>query len=115
MASFCCLLVVFGGLYMRAIDPTLAVADNAVIEYVKMFHPIISTILSVAIIGAIVDFYLYLISGIERSVMAAGAWGMIVSFVVMFVLAAILNRKKKLRRKSKARNNKESIRKGGIR
>lgn len=80
---------------MRAIDPTLAVADNAVIEYVKMFHPIISTILSVAIIGAIVDFYLYLISGIERSVMAAGAWGMIVSFVVMFVLAAILNRKKK--------------------
>ncbi len=205
VASFCCLLVVFGGLYMRAIDPTLAVADNAVIEYVKMFHPIISTILSVAIIAALMStacglilvittclandlflhtlvkhrvikmeqtkaekvaygmtkvlpaligavslymvfnpppfmgvmvwigisgvsaatlaplifalylpryvnataaiigaivgegvyFYLYLISGIERSVMAAGAWGVIVSFVVMFVLAAILNRKKK--------------------
>ena len=39
VASFCCLLVMFGGMYMRAIDPTLAVADNAVIEYVKLFHP----------------------------------------------------------------------------
>ena len=195
-ASFCCLLVMFGGLYMRAINPSLKVADNAVIEYVKLFHPIISTILSVAIvaalmstacglilvittcisndlflktlvkheiinmeeekaerfaygltkilpaiigaislylvfnpppfmgvmvwigisgvsaatlaplifalflpkianskaaiIGAIVGegvyFYLYLIAHIERSVMAAGAWGVLVSFVVMFVL-----------------------------
>ena len=195
-ASFCCLLVMFGGLYMRAINPSLKVADNAVIEYVKLFHPVISTILSVAIvaalmstacglilvittcisndlflktlvkhgiinmeeekaerfaygltkilpaiigaislylvfnpppfmgvmvwigisgvsaatlaplifalflpkianskaaiIGAIVGegvyFYLYLIAHIERSVMAAGAWGVLVSFVVMFVL-----------------------------
>lgn len=199
VASFCCLLVMFGGLYMRAIDPNLKVADMAVIEYVKLFHPIISTILSVAIvaalmstacglilvittcisndlflqtlvkhriipmeqdeaeklayrmtkvlpaligafslylvfnpppfmdvmvwigisgvsaatlaplifalfmpklanakaaiIGAIVGegvyFYLYLIAHIERSVMAAGAWGVIVSFIVMYVLASM--------------------------
>ena len=198
-ASFCCLLVMFGGLYMRAINPSLKVADNAVIEYVKLFHPVISTILSVAIvaalmstacglilvittcisndlflktlvkhgiinmeeekaerfaygltkilpaiigaislylvfnpppfmgvmvwigisgvsaatlaslifalflpkianskaaiIGAIVGegvyFYLYLIAHIERSVMAAGAWGVLVSFVVMFVLGSL--------------------------
>ena len=198
-ASFCCLLVMFDGLYMRALDPSLKVADNAVIEYVKLFHPIISTILSVAIvaalmstacglilvittcisndlflktlvkhgiinmeeekaerfaygmtkvlpaligaislylvfnpppfmgvmvwigisgvsaatlaplifalflpkianskaaiIGAIVGesvyFYLYLIAHIERSVMAAGAWGVLVSFVVMFVLGSL--------------------------
>ena len=198
-ASFCCLLVMFGGLYMRAINPSLKVADNAVIEYVKLFHPVISTILSVAIvaalmstacglilvittcisndlflktlvkhgiinmeeekaervaygmtkilpaiigaislylvfnpppfmgvmvwigisgvsaatlaplifamffpkianskaaiIGAIVGegvyFYLYLIAHIERSVMAAGAWGVLVSFLVMFVLGSL--------------------------
>ena len=182
--------------WIFASNPSLKVADNAVIEYVKLFHPIISTILSVAIvaalmstacglilvittcisndlflktlvkheiinmeeekaerfaygltkilpaiigaislylvfnpppfmgvmvwigisgvsaatlaplifalflpkianskaaiIGAIVGegvyFYLYLIAHIERSVMAAGAWGVLVSFVVMFVL-----------------------------
>ena len=202
VASFCCLLVMFGGLYYRAIDPTLAVADNAVIEYVKLFHPIISTILSVAIIAALMStacglmlvvttclcndlfletlvkhkvvkmerekaevvayrmtkvlpaligavalylvfnppsfmgvmvwigisgvssatlaplvvalffpkyknakaaiagavvgegvyFYLYLISGIEKSVMAAGAWGVIASFITMFAVAAVLNK-----------------------
>ena len=46
-----------------------------------------------AIIGAIVGegvyFYLYLIAHIERSVMAAGAWGVLVSFVVMFVLGSL--------------------------
>ena len=46
-----------------------------------------------AIIGAIVGegvyFYLYLIAHIERSVMAAGAWGVIVSFIVMYVLASM--------------------------
>ena len=46
-----------------------------------------------AIIGAIVGegvyFYLYLIAHIERSVMAAGAWGVLVSFVVMFVLDSL--------------------------
>jgi len=204
VASFCCLLVMFGGLYMRAIDPTLKVADNAVIEYVKLFHPIISTILSVAIVAALMStacglmlvittcicndfflntlvkhnvikmekekaettayrltkilpailgaislylvynpppfmgvmvwigisgvssatlaplvfalmfpklkstpaaiagaivgegvyFYLYLIAKIERSVMAAGAWGVIASFITMFVVAMILNRNK---------------------
>lgn len=55
VASFCCLLVMFGGLYMRAIDPNLKVADMAVIEYVKLFHPIISTILSVAIVAALMS------------------------------------------------------------
>lgn len=45
----------FGGLYMRAIDPNLKVADMAVIEYVKLFHPIISTILSVAIVAALMS------------------------------------------------------------
>lgn len=204
VASFCCLLVMFGGLYMRALDPTLQVADNAVIEYVKMFHPIISTILSVAIVAALMStacglmlvittcicndffletlvkhdivkmergkaekfaysmtkvlpallgaislylvynpppfmgvmvwvgisgvssatlaplvfalmlprlanakaaiagaivgesvyFYLYLISKIERSVMAAGAWGVIASFITMFVVALVLNKNK---------------------
>ena len=54
-ASFCCLLVMFGGLYMRAINPSLKVADNAVIEYVKLFHPVISTILSVAIVAALMS------------------------------------------------------------
>ena len=46
-----------------------------------------------AIIGAIVGegvyCYLYLIAHIERSVMAAGSWGVIVSFIVMFVLASM--------------------------
>lgn len=202
VASFCCLLVMFGGLYMRALDPSLATPDNAVIEYVKLFHPLISTILSVAIvaalmstacglilvittcisndfflktlvahkvinieeeraekiaysltkilpsiigaislylvfnppsfmgvmvwigisgvsaatlaplifalflpklanataaiIGAIVGegvyFYLYLITHTERSVMAAGAWGVIVSFIVMYVVASFLKK-----------------------
>ena len=40
---------------MRAIDPNLKVADMAVIEYVKLFHPIISTILSVAIVAALMS------------------------------------------------------------
>lgn len=202
IASFCCLLVMFGGLYMRALDPSLTTPDNAVIEYVKLFHPLISTILSVAIvaalmstacglilvittcisndfflktlvahkvinieekqaekfaygltkilpsvigaislylvfnppsfmgvmvwigisgvsaatlaplifalflpklanataaiIGAIVGesvyFYLYLITHIERSVMAAGAWGVIVSFIVMYIVASFLKK-----------------------
>ena len=35
-----------------------------------------------------------LIAKIERSVMAAGAWGVIASFIVMYALALILNRKK---------------------
>lgn len=187
---------------MRALDPSLTTPDNAVIEYVKLFHPLISTILSVAIvaalmstacglilvittcisndfflktlvahkvidmdeekaekiaygltkilpaiigaislylvfnppsfmgvmvwigisgvsaatlaplifalflpklanataaiIGAIVGegvyFYLYLITHTERSVMAAGAWGVIVSFIVMYIVASFLKK-----------------------
>ena len=45
-----------------------------------------------AVVGEGVYFYLYLISGIEKSVMAAGAWGVIASFITMFAVAAVLNK-----------------------
>lgn len=55
-ASFCCMLVIFGGLYMRAIDPSLPQADYAVVEYVRLyFHPLIATLLSVAIVAALMS------------------------------------------------------------
>ena len=56
VAAFLCMLVIFGGLYMLAINPDLPVADYAVVEYVKnFFHPIMSTILAVAIVAAIMS------------------------------------------------------------
>lgn len=46
VASFCCMLVIFGGLYMLALNPDLQQPDYAVVEYVRAyFHPIISTLL----------------------------------------------------------------------
>jgi Na+/pantothenate symporter len=56
VAAFLCMLVIFGGLYMLAINPDLPVADYAVVEYVKnYFHPAMSTVLAVAIIAAIMS------------------------------------------------------------
>lgn len=56
VASFLCLLVIFGGLYMLVIDPTLPKPDYAVVEYVKRFlHPIMGTVLAVAIVAAIMS------------------------------------------------------------
>ncbi|MGI6575568.1 MAG: sodium:solute symporter family transporter [bacterium] len=56
VAAFLCMLVIFGGLYMRAIDPTIQAADYAVVEYVKrFFHPIVSTILAVSIVAALMS------------------------------------------------------------
>jgi Na+/proline symporter len=56
VAAFICMLVIFGGLYMRAIDPTIQLADYAVVEYVKrFFHPIVGTILAVAIVAALMS------------------------------------------------------------
>ncbi|MDR2522665.1 MAG: hypothetical protein LBC93_03040 [Synergistaceae bacterium] len=199
ISAFCCLLVMFGGIYMRAIDPTLTVPDSSLVVYSKLFHPIISTLIAVAIIAALMStacgltivittclatdvfkktlvkrgilkmseekadrvaflltrifptlivavslylvlnppafmgvmvwigisgvasatlaplmvailfprfksaiaaicatfcglgfyLYVYIISGIEKSVMAAGAWGVIVSFIVMFLVGCL--------------------------
>jgi Na+/proline symporter len=56
VASFLCMVVIFGGLYMRAIDPSLQVADYAVVEYVKQFfHPLVGTILAVSIVAALMS------------------------------------------------------------
>jgi Na+/proline symporter len=55
VAAFCCLLVMFGGVYMRALNPALANADSALIEYSKLFHPVISMLISVAIIAALMS------------------------------------------------------------
>ena len=41
-----------------------------------------------AIAGEAVYMAVYLFSNIEKSVMAAGAWGLIVSFIVMWVLSS---------------------------
>lgn len=56
VAAFCCMLVIFGGLYMLAINPNLTQPDYAVVEYVKTyFHPIMSTILAVSIVAALMS------------------------------------------------------------
>lgn len=56
VAAFCCMLVIFGGLYMLALDPNIAQPDYAVVEYVKIyFHPIISTVLAVSIVAALMS------------------------------------------------------------
>lgn len=56
VAAFCCMLVIFGGLYMLAIDPTLTKPDYAVVEYVKRyFHPLVSTLLAVSIVAALMS------------------------------------------------------------
>lgn len=56
IAAFCCMLVIFGGLYMLAINPNLQQPDYAVVEYVKLyFHPIISTLLAVSIVAALMS------------------------------------------------------------
>jgi len=52
VASFMCMVIMFGGFYMRALDQTLAKPDLAVVEYVKRyFHPVITALLAVAIIA----------------------------------------------------------------
>jgi Na+/proline symporter len=52
-----------------------------------------------AIVGALVGegvyVNMYLISKKERSVMAAGAWGVIASFIALYVVALILKPKQK--------------------
>ncbi|MCD7874669.1 MAG: hypothetical protein LUH17_06840, partial [Acidaminococcaceae bacterium] len=56
VASFCCMLVIFGGLYMLALNSNLQQPDYAVVEYVKAyFHPIISTLLAVSIVAALMS------------------------------------------------------------
>jgi Na+/proline symporter len=56
VASFCCMLVIFGGLYMLALNPDLQQPDYAVVEYVRAyFHPIISTLLAVSIVAALMS------------------------------------------------------------
>ena len=56
IAAFCCMLVIFGGLYMLAINPNLPKPDYAVVEYVKLyFHPLISTILAISIVAALMS------------------------------------------------------------
>lgn len=203
VSAFCCMLVIFGGLYMLAMDPTLPLPDYAVVEYVRLYFPhYISMILAVSIVAALMStacglllvmttciandlflktlvenriiamdyergekiaygmtkilpailgticiamainppefmgvmvwigisgvaaatlspmligilwpsrinaksailgaifgeatyMYLYLFTNIERSVMAAGAWGLIVSFIVMWVTSSYFNK-----------------------
>lgn len=56
VAAFCCMLVMFGGLYMHALDPNLPKPDYAVVEYVRLyFHPVISTLLAVSIVAALMS------------------------------------------------------------
>lgn len=56
VSAFCCMLIMFGGFYMRVLDPTLKVPDNAVVEFVaRHMHPLFSVITSIAILAALMS------------------------------------------------------------
>lgn len=47
--------IMFGGSFMRVLNPELANPDTAVIEFVKLYPPIVSTILTIALMSALMS------------------------------------------------------------